>query len=91
LKWWKSPDVEIVEKETVVTTVTGIENSAYQSEIAEYLKDGGKVRVLVPQVNAHTPGVTVPFHIKTDENYNMNLGQWGVGFDLDFMEETSNI
>ena len=91
LKWWQSPDVEIVEKETVVTTVTGIENSAHQSEIEAYLKAGGKVKQLVPQVNAHTPGVTVPFHIKTDENYNINLGQWGVGFDLDFMEETSNI
>jgi len=89
VKYWKEPAAEIVERETVVTTVTGIENSAHQEEIELYLKAGGKVRQLVPQVNARTPEVTVPFNIKTDENYNMNLGKWGSGFDLDFMEESS--
>jgi hypothetical protein len=89
VKYWQEPAAEIVERETVVTTVTGIENSAHQEEIEAYLKAGGKVRQLVPQVNARTPEVTVPFNIKTDENYNMNLGKWGSGFDLDFMEESS--
>ena len=103
VKWWQSPalDVEIIEKETVVTTVTDLKNSAHQSEIAAYLKGGGKVRKLVSQVNGRTPDITIPFNILTDENYNIRLDNLkdtlpllrGGGFDstLGFMDETDSI
>lgn len=67
--------------------ITMLSNSKYSNEIQEYLKSGGKVTKLSPQISGFTPSVGVA----------LKLGGWsveslqgfGIEHEIDLMEETN--
>ena len=69
----------------ITEEVTMLPNSKFSNEIQEYLKSGGKVTKLSPQISGSTPSVGVA----------LKLGGWsteqlqGFGVEIDLMEETN--
>lgn len=87
-KWWVSPHATET-KTGEVDTVTSIGTSLHKKKIADYLKSGGTVTVLTPQLDGRTPSVNVPFQLN-------NIGNqvawardtaYGHGYELDIMDD----
>ena len=59
-------------------------NSKYQKEIEEYLKNGGTVKTIAPEISGKTPGASPQNQIMADWNIDDLMG---FGYSNIFMEE----
>jgi hypothetical protein len=86
-KGWVSPHATET-KTGEVDTVTSIDTSPHKKKIADYLKSGGTVTVLAPQLDGRTPSVNIPFHVHNigDQVAWAKDTAYGHGYELDIMD-----